>query len=39
MLPSFQGGKPEFELVDTVSEYLELGLIGQPSLGGAAQPR
>jgi hypothetical protein len=37
--PSFQGGKPEFELVYAVAQYLEVGLIGQPPLGSAAQPR
>ncbi len=38
-LPLFERGQPEFELVDPVAEDLELGLVGQPSLRGPAQPR
>ena len=38
-LSVFERGQPEFELVDPVPENLELGLVGQPPLGGAPQPR
>jgi hypothetical protein len=36
-LPAFEGGQPEFELVDPVPENLELGLVGQPPFRGAPQ--
>ena len=36
--PAFQRGQPEFELVDAMTEDLELGLVGQPPFRGAAQP-
>src|SRR5947209_2563572 len=35
----FECGEPELELVDPVAEDLELGLVGQPPLRAAAQPR
>jgi hypothetical protein len=38
MLP-FERGQPELQLVDPVPEELQLGLVGQPPLRGAAQPR
>jgi hypothetical protein len=38
-LVPFQGGHPEFELVDPVAEDLQLGIVSEPPLGGAAQPR
>jgi hypothetical protein len=38
-LSAFEGGQPEFELVDPVPQDLELGLVGQPPLRGAAQAR
>jgi len=37
-LPAFERGQAELELVDPVPEDLKLGLVGQPPLGGAAQP-
>ena len=38
-LALFERGQPELELVDPVPEDLQLGLVGQPPLRGAAQPR
>src|SRR5271155_4931274 len=36
---SFERGQPEFELIDTVPEDLELRLVGQAPFGGFAQAR
>jgi hypothetical protein len=36
-LPAFEGGQPEFELVDPVPEDLKLSLVGQPPFRAAAQ--
>jgi hypothetical protein len=38
VLSLLEGAKPKFELVDPVPEDLELGLVGNPALGGAAEP-